>query len=55
MMVMLHYPSGFPYKKYLSPAVLFPSCFDANAALFEAILGPDDAGLLVSLQFDRAT
>ncbi|EQC33676.1 2-amino-3-ketobutyrate coenzyme A ligase [Saprolegnia diclina VS20] len=24
-------------------AILFPSCFDANAGLFEAILGPDDA------------
>ncbi|OQR86400.1 2-amino-3-ketobutyrate coenzyme A ligase, mitochondrial precursor [Achlya hypogyna] len=24
-------------------AILFPSCFDANAGLFEAILGPEDA------------
>jgi len=24
-------------------AILYPSCFDANAGLFEALLGPDDA------------
>merc|ERR1711976_1078135 len=23
--------------------ILFPSCFDANASLFEAVLGPEDA------------
>jgi glycine C-acetyltransferase len=23
--------------------ILYPSCFDANAGLFEAILGPEDA------------
>lgn len=25
--------------------ILFPSCFDANAGLFEALLGPEDAVL----------
>ena len=24
---------------------MFPSCFDANAGLFEALLGPEDAVL----------
>ena len=27
----------------LDSAILYPSCFDANAGLFEAILTPDDA------------
>ena len=27
----------------LDDAILYPSCFDANAGLFEAILTPDDA------------
>ena len=30
-------------------AILFPSCFDANAGLFEAVLGPEDAILSDSL------
>lgn len=30
-------------------AILFPSCFDANAGIFEALLGKDDALLSDSL------
>lgn len=28
----------------MEDAILFPSCFDANAGIFEAILSKDDAG-----------
>jgi glycine C-acetyltransferase len=27
----------------MEAAILYPSCFDANAGLFEQILGPEDA------------
>lgn len=30
-------------------AILFPSCFDANAGLFESLLGPEDAVISDSL------
>ena len=34
-------------------AILYPSCFDANAGLFEAILGPDDA--IISDELNHAS
>ena len=45
MMVSVDVMSSVRFERRVGLAVLFPSCFDANAALFEAILGPEDAGL----------
>eukprot|EP00746_Dinoflagellata_sp_MGD_P065602 gnl/MRDRNA2_/MRDRNA2_27318_c0_seq1.p1 gnl/MRDRNA2_/MRDRNA2_27318_c0~~gnl/MRDRNA2_/MRDRNA2_27318_c0_seq1.p1 ORF type:complete len:420 (+),score=98.64 gnl/MRDRNA2_/MRDRNA2_27318_c0_seq1:71-1330(+) len=33
----------------MDDAILFPSCFDANAGIFEAVLGPEDAVITASL------
>lgn len=33
----------------MDDAILYPSCFDANAGLFEQILGPEDAVISDSL------
>jgi glycine C-acetyltransferase len=33
----------------MEDCILFPSCFDANAGIFEALLGPDDAVISDSL------
>ena len=34
-------------------AILYPSCFDANAGLFEAILEPED--VLISVELNHAS
>ena len=37
----------------MEDAILYPSCFDANAGLFEAILGPEDA--IISDELNHAS